>query len=68
MKFAVDQKKCRSYGICVKKYPELFRFEAGTKKAVARDHELPPNQVIDSYRILRVCPADAIKLVDSEES
>jgi ferredoxin len=67
MKFYVDQSKCKSHGICVQEYPDLFKFEPGSKKAVAIDKDFPPEQVIDSYRILRVCPVDAIWLTDSVE-
>lgn len=68
MKFHVDQTKCKSYGFCVKEFPELFRFQPGSKKAVAIEKDFPPEQVIDSFRILRICPVEAIWLTENDST
>jgi ferredoxin len=68
MRFQVDQTKCRSNGVCVEKYPELFRFRPGSKKAIAVDREFPAEQIVDSVAIVRCCPVDAIRVTRSEEN
>jgi ferredoxin len=64
MKFSVDHTKCNSSGRCVVNFPELFRFNEGSKKAVAIGSEIPEPQDENAKIILRVCPVGAIKAID----
>ena len=63
MKLYVDQIKCASNGNCVKEYPELFRFSAGSKKAVAADAEIPVRHWKKYQEVTKICPVSAIKIV-----
>jgi len=61
MRLYVDDKICEGYGICVKEYPEIFRFMEGSKKAKVMDSAtdgLPQNDLI---KIANICPVSAIK-------
>lgn len=60
MKVIVDEKKCRTAGICVKECPEVFRFSAGSKKAVAVMDEVPVELQPKCLRAALQCPEKAI--------
>jgi ferredoxin len=68
MKAVVNQRKCTGAGECVKLLPEVFRFEAGSKKARASDDGVPTEHLAALAQALEACPANAISLVRSEDS
>ena len=62
MKLKVDQQKCDTTGDCVKNYPELFRFQTGSKKAEFIPESVPVQLVPAIKKIMEVCPRSAITL------
>lgn len=62
MKIKVDQLKCDTTGACVKKYPNLFRFQEGSKKASFTLERLPIHLESECLEIINVCPTDAISV------
>lgn len=66
MKVAVNQATCDTSGICVQELPELFRFQPGSKKAIARQSEVPPKLHARCREVARRCPTGAILLVEGE--
>jgi len=62
MKVCVDQSKCETAGICVKICPEIFSFEPGNKKAIAKVSEVPGNLEGKCREAFRKCPTGAICL------
>ncbi len=60
MKVEVDQVKCGTMGVCVKTCPEVFRFQAGSKKAIAIPGDVPPDLVENCMKAARDCPNQAI--------
>ena len=64
MKVCVDQKRCRTYGRCVEICPEVFRFEPGSKKAVAVISEVPKHLQPCCREAAASCQACAI-LIDA---
>ncbi|MDY6910676.1 MAG: ferredoxin [Thermodesulfobacteriota bacterium] len=64
MKVAVDQMKCGTIGICVKECPEVFRFQEGSKKAVAVLDEIPPRLHGKCREVARRCPNEAIVITE----
>ena len=60
----VDPRKCKTVGICVRKCPEVFRFETGSKKAVAIEGEIPPNLEGKCRSVAELCPEDAIIIIE----
>ena len=62
MKVRVDQLKCDISGLCVLECPELFRFQEGSKKAIALKEEVPPALEKTCIRIAGRCPTGAIIL------
>lgn len=62
MKIRVDQLKCDISGICVMECPELFRFQEGSKKAIALLEEVPLSLEATCVRIAGRCPSQAIIL------
>ena len=60
MKIRVDQLKCDTTGICVKECPELFRFQEGSKKAMALVEVVPPALEQTCLRIAGRCPTKAV--------
>ncbi len=60
MKVSVDQLKCDTSGICVMEAPYLFRFQEGSKKAMALVDEVPPEREQTVIRIAGRCPTGAI--------
>ena len=64
MKVCVNQAKCETAGICVKICPEIFKFEAGSNKAVAMMTEVPEYLEDKCREAYRKCPLKAICLGD----
>ena len=62
MKLKIDQLKCDTTGMCVKKYPQLFRFQEGSKKAEIIQEKLPVYLEPDCRCIVEVCPMGAITI------
>ena len=60
MKVEVDQVKCGTIGVCVKTCPEIFRFQEGSKKAIAISYDVPPELVEKCIRAAKGCPNKAI--------
>ena len=60
MKVEVDQVKCATMGVCVKTCPEVFRFQEGSKKAVAIPGDVPDHLVERCIRAARDYPNQAI--------
>lgn len=60
MKIKVDQLKCDTSGLCVKSYPEIFKFQEGSKKAEAVHKELALNLEKKYLDIVAICPSGAI--------
>jgi len=60
MNVCVDQTKCKTAGVCVKICPEIFTFEPGNKKAIARTMEVPKNLEKRCREAAEQCPAAAI--------
>lgn len=62
MKLKVDQLKCDTTGICVKKYPQLFRFQEGSKKAEFMCDCVPLNLESKCQELITLCPTGAISI------
>ena len=62
MKIVVDQRKCQTVGICVKLCPEVFRFQEGSKKAIALEDDLPLEYLAACIEAIEKCPTGAISL------
>lgn len=62
MKIKVDQLKCDTSGICVKYYPELFRFLEGSKKVQVMEEDLPFYLEPEYIDIIALCPTGAISI------
>ena len=62
MKLKVDEMKCDTTGACVEKYPKLFRFQTGSKKAEFVSESVPIQLVPAITKIIEVCPRGAIKI------
>ena len=60
MHVRVDQLKCDTSGVCVMEAPDLFRFQEGSKKAMALVEEVPPAGKQTVIRIAGRCPTGAI--------
>jgi len=67
MRVKVDQSKCKTVGICVKLCPEVFRFEAGSKKAAAIADEIPEHLVARCLEAQGKCPEAAISLFNHKK-
>jgi ferredoxin len=63
MNVCVDQSKCRTAGVCVKICPEIFTFEPGNKKAIAKTTQVPENLEKKCREAADKCPARAICLM-----
>jgi ferredoxin len=66
MKVAVNQATCDTSGVCVQELPELFRFQPGSKKAIARQAEVPARLQERCREVARRCPTGAILVVEGE--
>lgn len=62
MKLKIDQLKCDTTGMCVKKYPQLFRFQEGSKKAQIIEELVPLYLEPECRKIVEVCPRGAITI------
>ncbi|HDP24584.1 MAG TPA: ferredoxin [Deltaproteobacteria bacterium] len=62
MKIVVDQRKCQTVGICVQLCPEVFRFQEGSKKAVALENDIPLRYLDACIEAIEKCPSGAISL------
>lgn len=62
MKLIIDQLKCDTTGMCVKKYPYLFRFQEGSKKAEVIEELVPRYLESECEKIVTVCPRGAITI------
>ena len=62
MKVEVDQLKCTTAGLCVKKCPDVFRFQEGSKRAEVLLDEIPPGLQQKCREALRACPNNAITI------
>ncbi|MBN1625344.1 MAG: ferredoxin [Deltaproteobacteria bacterium] len=60
MRMIVDQIKCGTAGMCVKTCPEVFRFQEGSKKAIALFDIIPPSLERKALEAARLCPNKAI--------
>ncbi len=64
MKVEVDQVRCSTAGMCVKICPEVFRFQEGSKKAIAIPGDIPPELVQKCIKAATSCPNEAIVIKD----
>ncbi len=64
MKVNVDQKRCRTYGLCVEICPDVFRFEPGSKKAAAILKDVPDHLQAACRQAAAKCAACAIVISD----
>ena len=76
MKIKIDQLKCDTSGMCVKKFPQLFRFQEGSKKAEIIEEKVfqalrtafKPEEKLPLYLepeckcIVEICPTGAITI------
>ena len=62
MKLKVDQLKCDTTGICVKRCPQLFRFQEGSKKAQVTVEDVPLRLESECLTIVGLCPTGAITI------
>jgi ferredoxin len=62
MKIEVDQMKCRTAGICVKRCPEVFRFQEGSKRATVLLDPIPARFEKKCMESARKCPNNAIMI------
>lgn len=60
MKVSVDQQKCQTVGVCVQVCPEVFRFQEGSKKAIALVEEVPAGLEAKVKQAAGKCPEQAI--------
>ncbi len=64
LRLAVDQNRCQSMGICVRECPEVFRFQAGNKRATVVADPIPPTLRRRCLDIVERCPVRAIVIVE----
>lgn len=62
MKLKVDQLKCDITGACVIKYPQLFRFQEGSKKTEFMCERVPLHLESKCLDIIKICPVGAISI------
>lgn len=62
MKLKIDQLKCDTSGICVKRCPQLFRFQEGSKKAEIIEEKVPVYLQPECKTIVELCPTGAITI------
>ena len=63
MKASVDQMMCGGVGICVKRCPEVFRFQEGSKKATVTLEEIPRSLWEVCRKAASECPNSPIVIV-----
>lgn len=64
MKVEVDQARCGTAGVCVKICPDVFRFQEGSKKAVALTGDVPEKFFAKCIEAMKNCPNKAIVVRD----
>jgi ferredoxin len=62
MRVYVDENKCNSAGICVKKMPNVFRFNVGNKKARVIMNPIPLQHQVKVLELVPQCPVNAIRV------
>lgn len=62
MRVIVDQMKCGSVGRCVKRCPEVFRFQEGSKRAAVMLDPVPEAFRPACREAARLCPNGAIEI------
>jgi ferredoxin len=62
MKVEVDQMKCQTAGMCVKKCPDVFRFQEGSKRAAVIIVPIPASLEQKCRDAARKCPNNAITI------
>ena len=62
MELYIDQNRRESNGKCIREYPQLFRFQEGTKKAVVINPNLPERYWRKYTQIAGICPVRAIRI------
>jgi ferredoxin len=62
----VDQTKCESIGECVRIAPDVFRFEAGSKKAAVALERVPMSLCSLVCAAAKACPVGAISVTDAK--
>lgn len=60
MKASVHQMMCGGVGLCVKRCPEVFRFQEGSKKATVTVEEIPQSLWEKCRKAAAECPNNAI--------
>jgi len=63
MKAIVDQRRCRTIGICVQQLPEVFRFQPGSKKAMVIKKVIPVDLEQKCREVAAKCPQKAITII-----
>jgi len=63
MRVQVDQLKCTTAGLCVKRCPEIFRFQEGSKRATAFSGEIPSKLEEKVLAAVNACPNGAIVII-----
>jgi ferredoxin len=64
MKVQVDSAKCDAYGLCAETAPELFELD-DFGYALARDGgAVPPGEETTVEAAIKVCPVQAIRVLD----
>lgn len=66
IRVTVDQTKCESIGECVRIAPDVFRFEAGSKKAAVALERVPMRLCSLVCAAAKVCPTGAISVTDEK--
>ena len=64
MNVSVDQTKCETVGECVKICPEVFTFEAGSKKAKVITPRVPTRLQGKCREAAAACPVSAISITE----
>ena len=64
MRASIDQSKCETAAVCVKICPEVFTFEPGSKKAVAKLIIVPEHLEQKVREAAAACPVNAVKLLE----
>jgi len=64
MRVRVDPVKCQTIGTCVREAPSIFRFEPGSKKAVAIVDMVPSHLEQKVRKVAGMCPTGAIEILE----
>lgn len=60
MRLMIDEGKCKTAGICVKRCPQVFQFTRGSKKAMVITDPIPKEFELLCRDLIIACPEDAI--------